>query len=148
MQKNTISAKRSFVTLLIASMLAALGVLSTPAAGYASTSEDYPVTEFRLPYGASLLAGSITWHYRDVHITGSVKAVSTGKTARFRAESPDCLTAWQTRTASVGTTRGFVVDETCNYPGGFTIVYIELWDTNGIPLRRAICTANGCVDRD
>jgi len=149
MKKKTIKAKTSFATVLIASMLAAVGLLAAPAVGSASTSESaYPVTSFRLPYGASLLAGEITWYNRSVHITGSVKAVSTGKTGFFQGESPNCLSAWETRTASVGETRGFVVDIPCDYPGGITIVYIKLYDVQGNYLRGDICTRNGCVHQD
>jgi hypothetical protein len=147
MKKNTIGAKRSFAV-LIASTLAALGMLTTPAAGYASTSADYPVTPFRLEYGASVLAGSITWYNRSIHATGTVKAVSTGKTARFRGESPNCLSSWETRTASVGETRGFVVDIPCDSPGGITIVYVELWDVQSHYLRGAVCIRNGCAIKD
>ena len=146
--KNTISAKRSFKVTLIASLVAALGMLTTPAISSASTSQAYPVTPFRLTYGASVLAGSITWYNRSIHATGSVKAVSTGKTAVFQGESPYCLSVPETRTASVGETRGFAVDIPCDYPGGITIVYVELWDVQGNYLRGATCTRNGCAIRD
>jgi hypothetical protein len=146
--KNTIRAKRSFTAVLIASMLAALGMLTTPAVGNASTSAAYPVTPFRLEYGASVLAGSITWYNRSIHASGSVKAVSTGKTAVFQGESPYCLSGVETRTASVGETRGFAVDIVCDFPGGITIAYVELWDVQGHYLRGATCTRNGCAIRD
>ncbi|WP_246037390.1 hypothetical protein [Saccharothrix texasensis] len=149
MKKKTTKAKTSFATALIAAMLAVLGMLTTPAVGSASTSEAaYPVSSFRLPYGASLLAGEITWYDRSVHITGSVKAVSTGKTAWFLGESPNCLVGPETRTASVGETRGFLVDIPCNYPGGITIVYVRMYDVQGNYLRGDICTRNGCVHQD
>lgn len=149
MKKKTIKAKTSFATALIASMLALLGMLTAPATGSASTSEAaYPVTPFRLAYGASVLAGEITWYNRSVHITGSAKAVSTGKTGWFLGESPNCLVGPETRTASVGETRGFVVDIPCDYPGGITIVYVRLYDVQGHYLHGDICTRNGCVPQD
>ena len=88
MKKNTIKA---FPVVAIASMLAALGVLTGPAAGYASTSAANPVTPFRMEYGASVLAGSITWYDRSIRATGSVKAVAAKKTAVFQGESPHCI---------------------------------------------------------
>ncbi|MEV6825291.1 hypothetical protein [Amycolatopsis sp. NPDC051102] len=119
-----------------------------PAAGYASTSAACPVTPFRMEHGASVLAGSITWYDRSIHATGFVKAVSSGKTAVFQGESPNCLSGVETRTASGGETRNFVVDLPCDFPGGITVVHVELWDTQGTPLHRAICLRNGCAVRD
>jgi hypothetical protein len=145
MKKNTIKA---FPVVLIASMLAGLGVLTGPAAGYASTSAAYPVTPFRMEYGASVLAGSITWYDRSIRATGSVKAVAAKKTAVFQGESPHCISGVETRTASVGDTRESVVDIPCDAPGGITMAYVELWDFDSSYLHRAVCTRNGCTIRD
>ncbi|MEV6447310.1 hypothetical protein [Amycolatopsis sp. NPDC051716] len=145
MKKNTVKA---FPVVSIAAILAALGMLTGPAAGYASTPAAHPVTPFRMEYGAGVLEGSISWNARSIHTTGSVNAVSAKKTAVFQGESPHCISSVETRTASVGDTRKFVVDIPCDAPGGITIAYVELWDFDNSYLHRAICTRNGCTIKD
>ncbi|MCG8918647.1 hypothetical protein L6E12_22960 [Actinokineospora sp. PR83] len=136
--------RRSFTAALIAAMLTVMGMFAAPGVGQASTSDAYPVTPFYLEYGASVLTGSITWYNRNVNITGSVKARSTGKQARFRGESASCLSPLETRTASVDTTRPFDFGMTCDFPGGFTYVHVALWDVDGSFLDGVTCTRQGC----
>ena len=125
-------------------MLAVLGLFTAPAAGHASTSAAYPVTPFHLEYGASVLTGSITWYNRSVDVSGSIKARSTGKQARFRAESASCYSSLETRTASVDTTTPFGFNMPCDVPGGYTYVYVAMWDVNGTYLLGVTCTRQGC----
>jgi hypothetical protein len=135
----------SLKTAVIASMLVVAGMFATPGIGQASTAADYPVTDFRVPYGASLLTGSITWHYRDVRITGELKARSSAKQARFHGVSSNCISPLETRTAAVDEVRPYLVEMDCDYPGGFTTVYVDLYE--GTTFRAgAICTRQGCVN--
>ncbi|OLF09679.1 hypothetical protein BLA60_17965 [Actinophytocola xinjiangensis] len=138
--------RRSVVGGLIASMLAVMAIFTAPAVGQASASTPaaYPVTPYTLKYGESVLTGSITWYNRSVYISGSVKARSTGKQARFRGESAYCYSPLETRTASVNTTRPFGFSLNCDYPGGYTYVYVALWDVNGNFLLGTTCTRQGC----
>lgn len=145
MQNNAVRAKRSFASVVIASLLAALGMLTTPAAGYASTSQAYPVSEYRLEYGASVLAGSITWYNRNVGGPGFLKAVSGAKGAHFRFVSDNC-----NKTAALTTpdrtTKTFTIGGECDFPGGFTRAYVTMFDAlTGNKLISATCTRNGCI---
>ncbi|UOX93098.1 hypothetical protein MUY14_21670 [Amycolatopsis sp. FBCC-B4732] len=134
------------VAAVVAAGLMSLSATATaaPGLGHASAT-DYPVTGFFVPYGASVVKGSITWHNRDVVITGEVRARSSEKQARFRGESDSCVTPLETRTAQAGEDRGFRVDFDCNYPGGLTYVYVALWE--GDVYRGGVtCTRQGCVE--
>ncbi|MEU7479795.1 hypothetical protein AB0A63_27650 [Lentzea sp. NPDC042327] len=133
--RKTIIATLSAVTLMAA---------AAPGIGVAGTS-DYPVTPFRIEYGASVLSGSITWYNRSVSIPGELRARSSEKQGRFRGTSANCVTPLETRTAQPGENRGFNVGLNCDYPGGLTNVYVALWE--GDTYRGGVvCTRQGCVE--
>jgi hypothetical protein len=54
------------------------------------------------------------------------------------------LSALETRTTAAGTTRAFSVGMTCDVPGGYTYVYVALWDVDGNYLLGVTCTRQGC----
>ncbi|MEV5717784.1 hypothetical protein AB0L41_28155 [Amycolatopsis mediterranei] len=137
-------ATRKSFTGLIVSLLAVLGVFAAPAVSQASTSAAYPVTSFRLEYGATVLAGSITWYNRNIGIVGSLRARSSGKQAHFRAGSASCSSAATTGTVPADTTGSFDIGMNCDFPGGFTWVTVQLWDASGTYLDGVTCTRDGC----
>ncbi|MGI5506610.1 hypothetical protein [Lentzea sp. CA-135723] len=134
----------------IAATLGAAAVMAAglmPISATTAAAADYPVTEFRVPYGASVITGSVTWHNRDVVITGELRARSSTKQARFRGLAEHCDTGIDTRTAQAGENRPFRVPFDCNYPGGFTYVVVALWD--GADHRgTAVCTRQGCTNEN
>jgi serine/threonine protein kinase len=110
-----------------------------PTAAGPSTASAADTSSFHLAYGASVLDGTITWYNRSLRISGSVKAVSGSKQARFHIHNGNfTCNIRETRTAADGTTKGFGFDETCNQRGGFSEVDVFLLDSNGNPLRDTV----------
>ncbi|EEP71325.1 hypothetical protein MCAG_01652 [Micromonospora sp. ATCC 39149] len=84
---------------------------------------DSTTQTFRIPYGASIAEGTITFYNRSLNITGYVKAVSASRTVEFIGYNGNLSCYFdETRTASAGTTRTYGFDETCDVAGGFYAV--------------------------
>jgi hypothetical protein len=126
---------------------AILGAVMAVAPVATSQAMAYPVTGFRVAWGASFTAGSITWYNRNVNIRGSVKAVTGNKSVMFVGigftDEETCFPDPQTRSTREGTTRSFNFDMNCEIPGGFDEFYVTLSDDFGYLLTQ-LCTREGC----
>jgi hypothetical protein len=81
---------------------------------------------YRIEYGASIVDGNVTFTDRSVSISGSIKAVSSSRTALFVPTNPNGSCAPdETRTSPVNTTTRFgPIVENCPVPGGFSVVTV------------------------
>lgn len=130
---------------ILKSLVAAGLVVGGLAAGAAS-ADAASTTSWRIEYGASVTAGTISWtDGRSATVSGTVHAVSGYRETCVWGVNGTSSTDVACYGANPGKDHPFTHGLTIDKVGGVQLIHISFYDANNHKLGQRGCTRTGCV---
>ncbi|MGW3994100.1 hypothetical protein [Amycolatopsis sp. NPDC004772] len=126
--------------------LVATAAVAGALLGASAPAEAASTTNWRIEYGASVTAGTISWtDGRSASVDGTVHAVSGYRETCVWGVNGTSTTAVACYGANPGKDHPFYHGLTIDKVGGVQLIHISFYDADNHKLGQRGCTRNGCV---